>query len=62
LLDELVIGARRVEPPPQPERRREGGERDRQGNITHERLAIVTIAAPAREQHQQRPGQGQKDD
>ena len=63
LLDELEVGARRVEAPPQVQRGRERRPaRPPSASDAHQRLALGTVAAPAREQHQQRAGERQKDD
>jgi hypothetical protein len=62
LLDELVVGARRIEAGPEPQRRGEGGQREQQRDVPHQRLAVLPVSASARQQHDDRPDEGEKND
>src|SRR6185436_18624375 len=62
VLDELVVGADRVERPPQVEGGGEREQRDAERDVAHQRLALRVVAAAAGEQHQQRAGERQKND
>jgi hypothetical protein len=60
VLDELDVGDRRVEAPPEQQRRREGDERHGERHGAHRPLALGTIAASAGEHHQQGADQRQE--
>ena len=60
LLDELVVGAGRVELPPHHERRGEGHERRQQRDVAHQRLALGTVAAAAGKERQHGADEGKK--
>ena len=61
-LDKLVVGAGRIEPPPEHERHSKGQERRRQRDVAHQRLALGPIAAPAGQERQDRAHERKKDD
>jgi hypothetical protein len=54
VLDELEVGAQRIETPPQIESRGERGERRDEGERSNGRLPLEAISAAAREEHEQR--------
>jgi hypothetical protein len=62
LLLELVRRDGRVEAPPEDQRRRERQERGRERDIPDERLALVVVAAAARQKHDEGADEWQKDD
>jgi hypothetical protein len=62
VLDELEVGARRVEHPPQVERGRQRHQRRAERDVAHQRLAVRAIAAAAGQKHQQRAGEREEDD
>jgi hypothetical protein len=62
VLDELEVGVRGVEAPPEKQRRRERDERDGQRRHADDALAVGAIAAAARQEDQHRADQRQKDD
>ncbi len=61
-LDELVVGAGRVEAPPEDERRSKRQERRRQRDVSHQRLAFGTVAAAAGQKRHNRAHERKKDD